>query len=169
MNCPKCGFDNADGINFCGQCGEMIRHSCPVCGSAGQSTSSPCTVCGHMPEEPPTAPVRESKPVNAPVGNDMAIIRRFLTPRHADKILAARGRIEGERRQVTALFADIQGYTPLSEAMGEEATFNVMERIYECMITAVLGEEGSVQELTGDGCGSEGVMPRRRARLKSNA
>jgi len=104
-----------------------------------------------MPEEPPTGPVRESKPVNAPVGNDMAIIRRFLTPRLADKILAARGRIEGERRQVTALFADIQGYTPLSEAMGEEATFNVMERIYECMITAVLGEEGSVQELTGDG------------------
>jgi len=81
----------------------------------------------------------------------MAIIMRFLTPQLADKILAARGRIEGERRQVTALFADIQGYTPLSESLGEEATFMVMERIYECMITAVLAEEGSVQELTGDG------------------
>lgn len=81
----------------------------------------------------------------------MAIIRRFLTPQLADKILSARGRIEGERRQVTALFADIQGYTPLSEALGEEATFKVMERIYEGMITAVLEEEGNVQELTGDG------------------
>jgi class 3 adenylate cyclase len=81
----------------------------------------------------------------------MAIIRRFLTPQLANKILAARGRIEGERRQVTALFADIQGYTPLSEQLGEEVTFKVMERIYEGMITAVLEEEGSVQELTGDG------------------
>ena len=113
--------------------------------------SPPCVVvCGHVPEESPAAD-RESNPINAAACDDMAIIRRFLTPRLADKILAARGRIEGERRQVTALFADIQGYTPLSEALGEEATFKVMERVYECMITAVLAEEGSVQELTGDG------------------
>jgi len=123
MKCPKCGFDNAGGINYCGQCGEMLRHTSPACGASDQSTRF----------------------------DDMAIIRRFLTPQLADKILAARGRIEGERRQVTALFADIQGYTPLSESLGEEATFKVMERIYECMITAVIGEEGSVQELTGDG------------------
>ncbi|HOI18172.1 MAG TPA: zinc ribbon domain-containing protein, partial [Geobacteraceae bacterium] len=150
MKCPECGFDNADGINFCGQCGERLRASCSSCGAAGQSTSSPCLVCGHVPEEP-TAADRESESVKFPASDDMAVIRRFLTPKLAEKILAARGRIEGERRQVTALFADIQGYTPLSETLGEEATFEVMERIYECMITAVLAEEGSVQELTGDG------------------
>ncbi len=150
MKCPRCGVDNADGINFCGQCGERLRASCSSCGAAGQSTSSPCLVCGHVPEEP-TAADRESESVKFPASDDMAVIRRFLTPKLAEKILAARGRIEGERRQVTALFADIQGYTPLSEALGEEATFKVMERIYACMITAVLAEEGSVQELTGDG------------------
>ena len=151
MNCPGCGFDNADGINFCGQCGERLRASCPSCGAEGQSTSSPCTSCGHVPEEPQSAAGRESEPVKFPGSDDIAVIRRFLTPKLAEKILAARGRIEGERRQVTVLFADIQGYTPLSEQLGEEATFKVMERIYECMITAVLAEEGSLQELTGDG------------------
>ncbi len=151
MNCPKCSFDNADGIKFCGQCGERLRVSCPSCGAPNQPVLSPCTVCGHVQEESPATADGDGKPVNARLGDDMSIIRRFLTPRLAEKILAARGRIEGERRQVTALFADIQGYTPLSEALGEEATFKLMERVYECMITTVLGEEGSVQELTGDG------------------
>ena len=151
MKCPKCGFDTTNGINFCGQCGERLRDTCPRCGAAGQSTRCPCTVCGHDPEESPVTDLQEAKTISASPFDDMSIIRRFLTPQLSDKILAARGRIEGERRQVTALFADIQGYTPLSEALGEEATFKVMERVYECMITAVLAEEGSVQELTGDG------------------
>lgn len=151
MKCPTCGFDNADGINFCGQCGERLRGTCPSCGAESQSTRSTCTECGHVPEEPPVAAEPERKMASTLRLDDVSIIRRLLTPQLTDKILAARGRIEGEHRQVTALFADIEGYTPLSEALGEEATFKVMERIYECMITAVLAEEGSVQELTGDG------------------
>ena len=151
MKCPECGFDNTDGINFRGQCGERLRGPCPSCGTEGQSTRSPCTFCGHVPEKCQVTTNQERKPVSSPRFDDMSIIRRFLTPQLSDKILAARGNIEGERRQVTALFADIQGYTSLSEALGEEATFKIMERIYECMITAVLREEGSVQELTGDG------------------
>jgi class 3 adenylate cyclase/tetratricopeptide (TPR) repeat protein len=151
MKCPKCGFDTTDDLNFCGQCGTRLRAACPSCGAEGQWTWLPCSVCGHVPEEPSAPAEQKRTPVSVPRPDGMAIIRRFLTPQLADKILAARGRVEGERRQVTALFADIQGYTPLSEALGEEATFKVMERIYECMITAVLEEEGSVQELTGDG------------------
>jgi len=151
MKCPKCGFDNTDGINFCGECGEKLRRACPACGSANQSTTAPCAICGHAPQGTPATADKNGKPVNVRPDDDMAIIRRFLTPKLTEKILTARGRIEGERRQVTALFADIQGYTPLSEALGEEATFKILERIYECMITAVLKEEGSVQELTGDG------------------
>jgi len=151
MDCPKCGFDNAAGIIFCGQCGERLRQTCPDCGAFGQSTWLPCAVCGHVPEVSSLTGEPESRQTGVPRREDLAIIRQFLTPKLTEKILAVRGRIEGERRQVTALFADIQGYTPLSEALGEEATFKVMGRIYECMITAVLTEEGSVQELTGDG------------------
>jgi class 3 adenylate cyclase/tetratricopeptide (TPR) repeat protein len=151
LKCPNCGFDNADGMNFCGRCGEMLRFTCTFCGANDQLPWSPCAVCGHLAEEPSLAAGPERKPAATPRFEDMSIIRRFLTPQLSEKILATRGRIEGERRQVTALFVDIKGYTPLSEALGEEVTFKVMERIYECMITAVVEEEGSVQELTGDG------------------
>jgi class 3 adenylate cyclase/tetratricopeptide (TPR) repeat protein len=104
-----------------------------------------------VPGEPAATAYQERKPAGTHRIDDVSIIKRFLTPQLSDKILAARGRIEGERRQVTALFADIKDYTTLSEALGEEATFKIMERIYEFMVTSVLEEEGSVQELTGDG------------------
>ncbi|HET6419205.1 MAG TPA: AAA family ATPase [Geobacteraceae bacterium] len=151
MKCPECGFDNADGINFCGRCGGRLRGPCPSCGAEGQPVWLPCAVCGRVQKEPAVTAEQEKKPAGTPQFNDISIIKRFLTPQLSNKILAARGRIEGERRQVTALFADIKDYTPLSEALGEEATFKVMGRIYEFMITCVLEEEGSVQELTGDG------------------
>ncbi|MFQ5899736.1 MAG: AAA family ATPase, partial [Candidatus Methylomirabilia bacterium] len=74
------------------------------------------------------------------------------TPKHlAEKILASRDKIEGERKQVTVLFADMKGYTPLAEALGEEAVYQLMDRIYERMLTAVHQYGGTVQELTGDG------------------
>ena len=152
MKCPICGSEISGESRFCSQCGVGLQRTCPSCGAPHQPTLFPCSVCGHATGESVTSGERRESPQSMPPRpDDMAIIRRFLTPQLADKILAARGRIEGERRQVTALFADIQGYTSLSEALGEEATFKVMERIYACMITAVLAEEGSVQELTGDG------------------
>jgi class 3 adenylate cyclase/tetratricopeptide (TPR) repeat protein len=152
MKCPACGSGITEEMKFCSQCGAGLQRTCPSCGAPDQSVMSPCAACGHVPEEAiPSMEKRETPPRSAPCLDDLSLVKRFLTPQLADKILAARGRIEGERRQVTALFADIQGYTPLSESLGEEATFKVMERIYECMITSVLGEEGSVQELTGDG------------------
>jgi hypothetical protein len=118
MKCPKCGFDTSEGMNFCGQCGERLRVSCPSCGAGGQETRSPCTVCGHVPEASTVTAGREGKPVSAPRIDDMSIIRRFLTPQLSDKILAARGRIEGERRQVTVLFADIKGHSSFRVAWG---------------------------------------------------
>ncbi len=64
---------------------------------------------------------------------------------------APRREVEGQRRQVTVLCADLQGYTPLAEALGEEAVYDLMNRVYETMLQAVQRYEGTVQELTGDG------------------
>ena len=81
----------------------------------------------------------------------MAIVRRYLPPQLSEKILAARGRLDGERKQVTVLFADMKGYTPLAEALGEEGAYQLMEQVYAEMIPPVHDYEGTVQELTGDG------------------
>jgi class 3 adenylate cyclase len=57
----------------------------------------------------------------------------------------------GERRQVTALFADMAGFTPMSERLGEEGTFSLIQPIYALMTSAVREHGGSVQDFTGDG------------------
>src|SRR4029434_7981181 len=75
-----------------------------------------------------------------------------LPPSHlTDKILANRGRLEGERKQVTVLFNDVTGYTALSEQLGEEALFALMDDLYELFIHEIHRYEGTVNELTGDG------------------
>ena len=57
----------------------------------------------------------------------------------------------GERRQVTALFADMVGFTAISERLGEEGTFALIQPIYELMARAVQEQGGSVKDFTGDG------------------
>src|SRR6202020_1223723 len=57
----------------------------------------------------------------------------------------------GERRQVTVLFADMVGFTAISERLGEEGTFALIQPIYELMAGAVKEQGGSVKDFTGDG------------------
>ena len=57
----------------------------------------------------------------------------------------------GQRRQVTVLFADMVGYTALSEQLGEEQTYLLMQRVHRALNEAVHAQEGTVQEMTGDG------------------
>jgi class 3 adenylate cyclase len=81
----------------------------------------------------------------------LAQLQGYL-PRHlADKILANRGRLQGERKLVTVLFTDVTGYTTLSERLGEEALFTLMDDLYELFIHEIHRYEGTVNELTGDG------------------
>jgi class 3 adenylate cyclase/DNA-binding NarL/FixJ family response regulator len=81
----------------------------------------------------------------------LAQLQGYL-PRHlADKILANRGRLQGERKLVTVLFTDVTGYTTLSERLGEEALFALMDDLYELFIHEIHRYEGTVNELTGDG------------------
>src|ERR1700730_16067398 len=98
MECPKCRHDNAIEARFCEQCAAPMAKACTNCGSPASRTAKFCAQCGH--------PLQ-------PVAADEA--SRFLspsdyTPRHlAEKILTSRAAFEGERKQVTVLFADIKG------------------------------------------------------------
>lgn len=58
---------------------------------------------------------------------------------------------EGQRRQVTVLFADMADYTPLAEKLGEEDTYLLMQQVIRALSEAVHAHEGTVQEMTGDG------------------
>jgi hypothetical protein len=96
MKCPKCQHENTLEAKFCEECAAPLARACVNCGSEVSSTAKFCSECGHR--LPPVADVtRFASP-------------KSYTPQHlADKILTSRAALEGERKQVTVLFADIKG------------------------------------------------------------
>jgi adenylate cyclase len=79
----------------------------------------------------------------------------------------AAGGLEGQRRQVTVLFADMADYTPLAERIGEEAVYALMRRVIERMSEAVHDHQGTVQTITGDGLSGSGCTPGRWSSARS--
>jgi class 3 adenylate cyclase/tetratricopeptide (TPR) repeat protein len=94
-----------------------------------------------------------SEPVKKDLSFDEKIdqIQRYLPEGLTEKILAKRDRIEGERKQITVMFCDMQGFTALTETLGPEEAYDVMDQVYEILIHKVHDYEGTVNEMTGDG------------------
>jgi class 3 adenylate cyclase len=94
-----------------------------------------------------------SKPIPKELSFDekLAKIQRYLPKDLTQKILAQRDKIEGERKQVTVMFCDMEGFTSLTEKLGSEEVYSMMDEVYEILIHKVHDYEGTVNELTGDG------------------
>jgi class 3 adenylate cyclase/ABC-type dipeptide/oligopeptide/nickel transport system ATPase component len=146
MKCPKCQAENPEGMNFCGECGAKIETVCPNCNFPNPLQFKFCGKCGHQLS-------LSAKPVLKEISFDekLARIQKYLPSGLSEKILAQRGKIEGERRQVTVMFCDMKGYTPLTEKLGEEEAYALMDQVYEILIHKVHDYEGTVNEMTGDG------------------
>jgi hypothetical protein len=146
MKCPKCQFDNREGAKFCKKCGAQLELVCPVCSYPVQSDSIFCDECGHnlsQPAEKPSADLSFDEKIKK--------IQRYLPQGLTEKILSQRDRIEGERKHVTVMFCDMQGFTTLSERLGPEEAYAVMDDVYEILIHKVHDYDGTVNEMTGDG------------------
>jgi len=146
MKCPTCQFENPEGAKFCNQCGAKIELTCQECGRVNPPGSMFCNECGHnlsLPSEP--------SPRDLALDEKLAKIQRYLPKGLTEKILAQRGKIEGERKQVTVIFCDMEGFTPLSERLGPEEAYSMMEQVYKILIHKVHDYEGTVNEMTGDG------------------
>jgi len=117
---------------------------CPGCGSAVEASDRFCRHCGHALGTPPAAQrERPSIPHRAPLS---------YTPRHlAEKILHSRRAIAGERKQVTVLFADVQGSMQLAEQLDPEQWHHIMDRFFAILTDGVHRFEGTVNQYTGDG------------------
>jgi class 3 adenylate cyclase/tetratricopeptide (TPR) repeat protein len=146
MLCPECQFDNADGMNFCGKCGAKLERFCPQCNFGNPAEYKFCGKCGYN-------LCLSSESANKDLSFDEKLnkIQRYLPEGITEKILSQRDRIEGERKQVTVMFADMEDYTHLSEKLGPEEAYTVMDQIYEILIHKVHDYEGTVNEMTGDG------------------
>jgi predicted ATPase/class 3 adenylate cyclase len=139
MLCTSCGFENPGGANFCGQCGTKFETKCQNCGKENPLTHKFCYVCGHR--------LSESAKVKANLDDPQSYIPKHL----AEKILSNRASLEGERKQVTVLFADVSGFTALSEKLDPEDVRTIMNRCFEIIIEEVHRYEGIINQFTGDG------------------
>ncbi len=68
-----------------------------------------------------------------------------------DKILTSRRAMEGERKRVTVLFADVAGFTPLSEKLDPEQVYQIMDGCFKILIDEIHRYEGTINQFTGDG------------------
>ena len=146
MKCPKCESENREGAKFCNECGNKLEVACPECGKINRLGSKFCDECGHT-----LGLVSEPSPRDLSLDEKLAKIQRYLPKGLTEKILAQRGKIEGERKQVTVLFCDMEGFTAFSERLGPEEAYSIMDQVYEILIHKVHDFEGTVNEMTGDG------------------
>src|SRR5438093_12049640 len=139
MRCPQCRQENPAGARFCLQCGRSLRADFPACGQPLLEGATFCVQCG-------TAVVRSTATV---VG---APAPASYTPRHlAEKILASRSAIEGERKPVTVLFCDMVSSTALAEQLGPEGLHSLFSRFFETALAEIHRYEGTINQFLGDG------------------
>ena len=147
MQCPKCQHENPSGAKFCNECATKLELICPECGMANPPGSKFCNECAHNLTISPTVPA----PEDLSFDEKLTKIQKYLPKGLTEKILSQRDRIEGERKQVTVMFCDMQGFTSLSELLGIEDSYAIMDQVYEILIHKVHDYEGTVNEMTGDG------------------
>jgi len=146
MKCPTCETENPETRKFCSECGAKLQLICPQCGFETLPRDKFCGECGHDLGLP-------SKPIPKELSFEekLAKIQRYLPKDLTEKILTQRDKIEGERKQVTVMFCDMEGFTALTEKLGSEQMYSIMDEVYEILIHKVHDYEGTVNELTGDG------------------
>ena len=140
MKCPRCQHENEAGAKFCEECAAPLARACAQCGRPLSPTAKFCPECAHptgLPVAPP--PTQRFSPES-------------YTPRHlAEKILTSKGALEGERKQVTVLFADLKGSMELLADRDPEEARKLLDPVLERMMEAVHHYEGTVNQVMGDG------------------
>lgn len=143
MECPRCHAQNPDDASFCDECGSRIEAKCLSCGEPNRPSAKFCRKCGKHIAAVADAGAR-------PQANSETPDR--YTPKHlAEKILYSREAMEGERKLVTILFADLKGSMELLADRDPEEAHNLLDPVVERMMEAVHRYEGTVNEVRGDG------------------
>src|SRR5262245_25709805 len=139
MTCPSCQVQNPPEANFCLRCGTRLAPSCSSCGTALPRGSRFCHECGRAVAAGTGPPSHAASPGT-------------YTPKHlAEKILTSRSALEGECKQVTVLFADLNGSMELLIDRDPEDSRRILDAVVERMMEAVHCYEGTVNQVMGDG------------------
>ena len=143
MQCPRCQHENEAGAKFCEECAAPLARACAKCGRTLSRTAKFCPECAH------------------PTGLSAAPAPRFdspesYTPKHlAERILTSKAALEGERKQVTVLFADLKGAMELLADRDPEEARKLLDPVLERMMEAVHRYE---HRQPGDGRRDHGAL-----------
>ena len=157
MRCSKCGTDNREGRKFCAECGEALASKCPRCGATNESREKFCGECGAALGTTQSAAARKS--------NEPQIrIAETCPPEN----------LQGERKTVTALFADIKGSTELMRNLDPEEARAIVDPVLHttCPTHGFLncackeGQHGHAERAWFEAAGKPTVMNRSPARHK---
>src|SRR5215813_11128263 len=139
MQCPRCQHANPPRAEFCEECGARLGRTCTNCGSPLARSVKFCPQCGRAAAESESFPPRLASP-------------EAYTPKHlAEKILISRSALEGERKRVTVLFADLRASLELLATRDPEDARRLLDPVLERMMEAVHRYEGTVNQVMGDG------------------
>jgi class 3 adenylate cyclase/tetratricopeptide (TPR) repeat protein len=139
VKCPRCPQDNPPSARFCNGCGAALELRCSACDHVNPSGSRFCNGCGQTLASVPAITPRYASPES-------------YTPKHlAEKILTSKAALEGERKQVTILFADLKGSMELLADRDPEEARKLLDPVLEHMMEAVHRYEGTVNQVMGDG------------------
>ena len=139
MKCPRCQQDNPPQAKFCLECATPLVARCANCGTQLPPAAKFCFECA----QPVSSPAPPQTRFGAP---------ESYTPKHlAERILTSRAALEGERKQVTVLFADLKGSMELLADRDPEEARKILDPVLERMMEAVHRYEGTVNQVMGDG------------------
>src|SRR5213596_2258999 len=142
MKCPRCQQEAPSDAEFCPECGAKLAALCSQCGTANAPIHKFCKKCGQS--------LTAASGVD-PEGRRFASPESY-TPKHlAERILTSKGAVEGERKLVTVLFADLKGSMELLADRDPEEARKILDPVLERMMEAVHHYEGTVNQVMGDG------------------
>jgi class 3 adenylate cyclase/tetratricopeptide (TPR) repeat protein len=145
MRCPRCESDNPEGMKFCIECAAPLTRHCPHCGFANPPQAKFCGQCATSLSG--SLPAAGSLPQAIDSHTPLSYTPAYL----AEKILHSKTALEGERKQVTVLFADLKGSMELLADRDPEAARRLLDPVLERMMAAVHRYEGTVNQVLGDG------------------
>jgi class 3 adenylate cyclase/ribosomal protein L40E len=144
MQCPECNTGNPEGAKFCLNCGGKLVAVCPQCGATLPPQAKFCFECGTQVGAPPLETRREREAAFTDA------LQRLVPKEFAERLLATRSQVEGERRMVTILFSDVKGSTQMTEDLDPEDVMEIMNGAFDVLIEPITRYEGTLARLMGD-------------------